>query len=101
MALRSAVRSPRTHASGAPTRSWSIGLCLAAGLLGGCRAPAPQGPQALRLVDLYRPDAPAGATALAAPPPRLEWRFTTAPPAAAASGAHTATRGWQAGPGIA
>jgi arylsulfatase A-like enzyme len=52
-------------------------------------APAESGaPVAIRLVDLFAPDAVQGRVAPPPPPPRTEWRFDAAPPA------------FEAGPGV-
>src|SRR4030095_9684021 len=52
-------------------------------------APAESGaPVAIRLVDLFAPDAVQGSVAPPPPPPRTEWRFDAAPPA------------FEAGPGV-
>jgi arylsulfatase A-like enzyme len=67
-------------------------LCFAAG----CTARPPQGPAAVRLVDVYKPAAVEGRPATLAPRPRVEWRFD-----GPGSGKLAATRGWEAGPGVA
>src|SRR6185369_8490454 len=64
------------------------------------RAPEPVArPVTLRLVDLYKKDSVLGRVE-SPPPPRSEWRFDGAAPAEAPA-AHAATRGWEAGPGVA
>jgi len=64
------------------------------------RAPQPAArPAAIRLVDLYRKDSVQGRVE-SPPPTRSEWRFDGAPPADG-SGERAATRGWEAGPGVA
>jgi hypothetical protein len=66
-------------------------LCLSAG----CAGPK-AGPATVRLADLYKPAAVEGRPADVPPRPRTEWRFD-----APGSGKLAATRGWEAGPGVA
>jgi arylsulfatase A-like enzyme len=77
-----------------PTRQLEaiLPLCLAAG----CTARPPQGPATVRLADVYKPAAVEGRPATLAPRPRTEWRFD-----GPGSGKLAATRGWEAGPGVA
>lgn len=70
-----------------------LAVCLAAG----CARHAELGPAATRLADLYKPAAVEGRPAAVAPRPRIEWRFDGPAPA----GKLGATRGWEAGPGVA
>lgn len=88
----------------------SVAVCLGAAVLApACRNAAPKAAEAIRLVDLYRPD-PAAAKVEAAPAqaaPGSEWRFT---PAASTAGTATPRPGppgakppgppWTAGPGV-
>src|SRR5687768_6034867 len=66
----------------------------------GCRKEARAPDSALRLVDLHRPESVEGRAAPAAPAARLERRFDGAPPEPAPE-EFAATRGWEAGPGVA
>jgi arylsulfatase A-like enzyme len=72
-------------------------VLLAVGLAAGCAGRPEQGPATTRLVDLYKPAAVEGRPATVTPRPRIEWRFDGPAPA----GKLGATRGWQAGPGVA
>ena len=66
-------------------------LCLTTA----CAGPR-AGPASVRLVDLYKPASVEGRPATLAPRPRTEWRFD-----GPGSGKLAATRGWEAGPGVA
>src|SRR5688500_7739616 len=66
----------------------------------GCRKEARAPDSVLRLVDLHRPESVEGRAAPAAPEARLERRFDGAPPEPAPE-KFAATRGWEAGPGVA
>lgn len=68
-----------------------LSLCLTARCAGPKAAPA-----TVRLVDLYKPDSVEGRPGTVAPRPRIEWRFD-----GPGSGKLAATRGWEAGPGVA
>jgi arylsulfatase A-like enzyme len=59
---------------------------------------APQAPIAVRLVDLYRPEAVQARAPAKGPPARIEWRFDA--DAGDASGAPSAAGGWQALHGV-
>jgi len=78
-----------------PTRPLEaiLPLCLAAA----CTARPQPGPATVRLADVYKPAAVEGRPATLAPRPRTEWRFDGPAPA----GKLAATRGWEAGPGVA
>jgi arylsulfatase A-like enzyme len=65
------------------------------------RAPEVAKPTAIRLVDSYRPESVHGRVSSPVPP-RNEWRFDGPAPAAKEEGDRpAATRGWEAGPGVA
>ena len=72
-------------------------VLLAVAFAAGCAGRPEQAPATTRLVDLYKPAAVEGRPATVAPRPRIEWRFDGLAPA----GKFGATRGWQAGPGVA
>ncbi len=79
-------------------------LLIAAAALGGCgqlsRAPQETAP-AVRLVDLFKPDAlSGGSTGPARQIPTTAWRFDGPAPSPAPR-TFPATRGWEAGPGVA
>jgi arylsulfatase A-like enzyme len=81
----------------------ATGLAIAAAAASsGCGAQPPDEPAStLRLVDLFEPAAVTGSAAGPAREiPRTEWRFD-GEPAQPARGPASATRGWQAGPGVA
>ena len=95
-----AVRVPGT--AGPPPRGFRLPvvLLLAAVVLAACRGEAP-GPRTIRLVDAFDAKLVEGAAGSEAPTvPRTEWRFDGPPPRPAPS-AFAATRGFEAGPGIA
>jgi arylsulfatase A-like enzyme len=77
-----------------PTRQLEaiLPLCLAAG----CTARPQQGPATVRLADVYKPAAVEGRPATLPPRARTEWRFD-----GPGFGKLAATRGWEAGPGVA
>jgi arylsulfatase A-like enzyme len=77
-----------------PTRRLEAILLLS--FAAGCTARPPQGPATVRLADVYEPAAVEGRPASLAPRPRTEWRFD-----GPGSGKLAATRGWEAGPGVA
>jgi arylsulfatase A-like enzyme len=77
-----------------PTRQLVVILPLCVAI--GCTAPPKPGPASVRLTDLYKPASVEGRPATLAPRPRTEWRFD-----APGSGKLAATRGWEAGPGVA
>src|SRR5207245_1806951 len=70
-------------------------LALLAGAA--CTARPKPAPASVRLADLYKPAMVEGRPAALAERPRIEWRFAGPAPA----GKLAATRGWQAGPGVA
>jgi arylsulfatase A-like enzyme len=87
---------------GAPLRA-RVAILLMLASLAACTREPRAAPTALRLVDLYRPEA-VQARVVSPAPERTEWRFD-APPAAAPAGPPAkpaaAHLGWQAGPGVA
>jgi arylsulfatase A-like enzyme len=84
--MKSAARDPRKRSPLAV-----IGIVLL-----GCHAPQPSPPAAVRLADLFKANTVTHAGAAVAPAiPRVEWRFDGTSPTGA-----SATRGWQAGPGV-
>ena len=75
-------------------------ICLATAVA--CRGAAKPEPRAIRLVDLYEPEAVANRVPPSPPPPRTEWRFDR-PAEPAVSGekpVHPTTRGWEAFHGV-
>ena len=101
--------SPNSSYSSVTGYFLRAGAIAAAVLAGAGCAPAPSGPQSLRVVDAFDATAiegsiPGDAVAL----PRTEWKFDgPAPPRPAAPAPpgppppFAATRGWEAGPGVA
>ncbi len=70
-------------------------------MLAACGGRGQERPAVIRLVDRFAPTAIEGAVAPGPfTSPRTEWRFDGPPPAPPAK-AFTATRGWEAGPGVA
>ena len=78
-------------------RGIGLGIVLLAGVA--CARTPASGPS-LRLADLYRPEMVEGRQPVAAEPgPRTEWRFDGPP--GEGKGPLIATRGFEAGPGVA
>lgn len=75
-------------------------LACVVGLSCGRTGDPPSTPLAIRLTDLFNEKSVIGATTPTPPTARTEWRFDGPAPVPAPK-AFTATRGWEAGPGIA
>ena len=73
-------------------------VCLLAASCG--RVGKPPTPMAIRLTDLFNEKSVIDAATPAPPPARTEWRFDGPAPVPAPA-AFAATRGWEAGPGVA
>jgi arylsulfatase A-like enzyme len=73
---------------------------LALLLLAGCQGSQAPPATTIRLVDLYKPEAVEASAGALVAPPRTEWRFDGPGPSPVPP-RFAATRGWEAGPGVA
>jgi len=93
-----------------PRGAWLPPVVLIAAAAIACHRPASDGAKPVRLVDTFDAKLVEGSSTKAVPVPRTEWRFdgpapgppaAPPPPAKPSPAPFPATRGWEAGPGVA